>query len=347
MASLSAPPLELRWAWTLGNGGVVTAAIEKDEEIVAQGDTVLSRAPRGSKPQGHRVLVKPKQTPHRSERPPIEAVLTFGATSPICILRVDDHEVSPTTWPQRKRPSLVAERPPALPLSTWVLVLAAVLVVGGGGFLARSLLAKQKAATDDGLGGTFRALNGLFIAHYPKELDAKLPVLPPIASGVLIEDKQRTLSIVLVSVDLDVTNGARDPWALQQQLRDEALANLSTGAGRWRETARKEETCLGRDGAAVIGELAVNGTRTAKIWSCAFLDKSAGYLALAMGAEPAAQDALKRAREIVDATELTRLADLGAGLNPGLVAPTGSGSALPIGSNQGPTLDLKTLDPGH
>jgi len=311
----------LRWQWTLANGGNVTAVIDLDaqSEVVSQGSKVLSRSARGAKPEGHTVVVEPEPQPGDSERPPMEAVVTFSPAAPICILRVDGHEVSPKVWPVRQRR---VEPPKAqIPVGTYVLlgVVAIALVIGG--LVVRSLRKDTPPpAADDRLTNIHRSANGLFVAHFPRDLEAKPAILPPGAGGVVLEDKAKATSIVIGALTL-AESEPRDPWALQQRLRDEALANLSKGGARYEELARREETCVGEPGAVVAAQLVSRGTRTAKIWSCAFVHGTAGYIMLYMLAEPVDATDERRARSILEATELTRLADLG---------PTETSTDLPV-----------------
>jgi hypothetical protein len=306
----------LRWEWTLSNRGSVTAVVDTDlgVERVLQGDRLLSEGPRGSRPGGHTVLVEAPRDPDRSERPPIEAVVTFDPQLPICILRVDGHDVAPSAWPVRQR---VTPPAPSRPWGTYVLgalfVVAAVIALD-------TAVARIREASGAKLGpleGTHRARNGLFIAHYPEDLSAKAAVLPADVGGVRLEDKSKKVFVVLAAASADFVAG-QDPWSLQKRLLDEALANLPKGHGRFEEVSRTDETCVGERGAVVTGILAENGRASARIWSCAFEHDGAGYLALTMLTEPATPETVTAVRSIVDATELTHLADIGAGPEPAL-----------------------------
>jgi hypothetical protein len=301
----------LRWQWTLANGGNVTAVIDLDAstEAVSQGDKVLSSCARGARPEGHVVTVAPEREPGDSERPPMEAVVTFSPKAPICILRVDGHEVAPRLWPVRQRQ--VQPTKAHVPIGTYVLLglIAIALVVGG--VVVRSLRKEVPPPRADGrLTQAHRSANGLFVAHYPDDLEPKPAVLPQSAGGLVLEDKSKATSIVIGALPLGESE-RRDPWILQQRLRDEALANLSKGGARYEEVARREDTCVGKPGAVVTAQLVSQGTRTAKIWSCTFVHDAAGYIVLYMLAEPVETADERRARAIVDATELTKLADLG------------------------------------
>jgi hypothetical protein len=310
-----------RWQWTLANGGTVTAVIDPSTnvETVSQGSRVLSQSARGAKPDGHLVVVASERAEGASERPPIEALLTFAPSAPICILRVDGYEVAPALWPTRQRPTPPR---PDRPYGTYVFVSLAAIALLIAGTWIRSLR-QDPAPRDEGkLGGTHRSMNGLFVAHYPEDLEARLAVLPPGVTGVALEDKAKSMTIVLAALTFGPED-SRDPWALQQRLRDEALANLAKGAGKYEESSRRDEPCLGKSGAVVLGQIMHHGARQARIWSCAFAYDGAGYLALTMLAEPASITDERRVRAIVDATELTHLADLGA-----VPSPSGASSLL-------------------
>ncbi len=326
----------LRWQWTLANGGAVTAVIDRDAgtETVSQGRRVLSQCARGGKPDGHVVRVDPERAPDRSERPGIEAVVTFAPTTAVCILRVDDQEVAPTAWPVRAP----AQTPkPTKTYGTWAIICVALVALVTFGLVVRTTRC-DPPRVDPKTGGTYRAVGGLFIAHYPDDFEAKLAVLPPGAGGVILEDTAKTATIVIAATPNEVSTTA-DPWVLQQKLHDEAIANLRKGLARYEEGARREETCLGERGAVVTGKLTSNGKAKAHVWSCAFVHDNAGYLALYMLAEPADSGDERRARSLIDSTELTHLADLGS-LPPGLTPtdPLGTGEPLPAGSL--PRLDL-------
>lgn len=351
--------IELRWEWRLANGGLVVANIDaaRNLEIVSQSKRVLSQATRGQRPDGHKVLVSPERDPSQSERPPVEAVVTFGTNTAVCILRVDDQEVAPSVWPVRRRREPAVDQGPPQPIRTYALLgLGAVLLLAVG-FAVRAFRGDSGAKPQDSkLEGTYRSLNGLFVAHYPNELEPKLAVMPAVVGAVMLEDKLKTIDLIIASLNINDAQNTpsgppRDPWMLQQAYRDEAIANLPKGSGRWEETARREDTCLGKSGAVVTGQIMVHATRTHRVWSCAFMNDNAGYLILYMLAEPAGTADERRARAVLEATELTRLADLGT-IPPALIAnPTGSGAATgaspgdlgqvpQIGSGSLPKLEL-------
>jgi len=309
----------LRWQWTLANRGVVTAVIDPEalREMVSQDDRILSDGPRGSRPDGHAVSIAPASVAGRSDRPPIDAVVSFDPQLAICILRVDGQEVAPTTWPIRERKIEVQPSP-----RPWGRIIGfGALLAGALTLLVFRLTAPAPPPKQDrSLHGTQRAMNGLFIAHFRPDLEAKPAVMPNGVSGLLLEDKEQRLAIVLAAVP---SEGAvpHEPWALQQKLRDEALANVPKGIARFEEAARRDETCLGERGAVVTGYLAHKTSRRARVWSCAFVHDGAGYLALHVLNEPVDEATERSARTIVESTELTRLADLGAMPDPSSLPP--------------------------
>lgn len=301
----------LRWEWTLANGGTITADVDTDRQIetVLQGTRVLAEAPRGSALDGHTVLVEPRRAPDQSDRPPLEVVVTFDPTLPICILRLDGHDVAPSVWPVRKRP---APPPPARDWGKPIMLglFVATLIVTGILLASRRSDAPSSKKIAGHLPGTFRAMNGLFIAHFPEELEAKLAMLPNGVAGVLLEDKEKSVSIVIAASPPD-PNVLQEPWAIQQRLRDEALANVPKGIARFVEGGRRDDTCVGEHGALVTGNLMHKTSHRGRVWSCAFVREGAAYLALYSVAEPAAAGAEQSARAIIEATELTHLADIG------------------------------------
>ena len=307
--------MELRWQWTLANGGRVTAEIDPDQggERVMQGSRVLSSSERGEKPEGHTILVASERAAGASERPPIEAIVTFAPTANVCILRVDDHEIAPSIWPLRAPKPL----PPPTPRSSGnialvVLGLAALVAVG---FFVRSLR-REAPPPPSLLAGAHRASNGSLIAHFPEDLEPRPSLLPGGVSGITLEDKAKTVTIVLAAASLETLS--RDPWVLQQRLFPEALANLPKGEATYEETTRRDDTCVGQPGAVVAGRIMQNGDRKARVWSCAFSHDKFGYIAVTMSSEATAPVDEKRLRKIIEATELTRLADLGAPPMPSL-----------------------------
>jgi len=309
----------LRWQWTLANRGIVTAIIDPHgmRESVAQDDQTLSESTRGGRPEGHTVAVQPAKADGRSERPPIEAVVSFDPKQPICILRVDGQEITPTMWPIKER---TVETP--RPSKPWALMGGAGAILLFALFLGVRRLNATPApgVPDRSMHGTQRAMNGLFIAHFPPALEAKPAVMPATASGILLEDKEQHLIIVLAAAPTDPAE-VSDRWALQQKLRDEALANVPKGIARFEETARREDTCLGEKGAVIVGHLAYKTSIRAKVWSCAFVHHGAGYFALYSLAQPLDPGAEEKARQIIDSTELTHLSDLGLPPDPSALKP--------------------------
>ena len=270
---------------------------------------MLSRAPRHTKPQGHTVLVAPIRHEGGSDRPPLEATLTFASHAPICVLRVEGHEVAPSVWPKRDRSLKPTEpaRSRRAPFASYGLV--ALAGVGLVGLLVAILVVRAVASRPAGpakLDESLRALNGLFIAHFPGEMAQRIPTLPQGMFGVRLDDRTKATTIVLAAGPRDVTAG--DRWALQQRLLPEILANLKKVDETFEETARREETCLGETGAVVVGKLVEDGKAIARLWTCALVHDEAGYLLVSRINEPVAKDDENQARRIIDATELTHLA---------------------------------------
>ena len=282
----------------MGADGVKIAATldptEKTESVFVSG-RLVSEAPRGTKPEGH-VLEKPPGV-----------VVRFQPGALICILRVDGEEVSPNVWPVRKR----AERPKpkivALPLrAIGIGVLATALL--GGGWWAWSSRASAIAAGSSSLDASFRAENGRFVAHHPKRFAVKKPQLPVGASGIVLQDAERRENIVILayaSGDAPV-----EPWLVQKKLHAEALINLPRNGPAYEETSRGDETCVGKAGAVVLGKSRTARGEAANVWSCGFAHDGAAYLVMYSVRADAASEDGRRLREIIDATELTHLAEL-------------------------------------
>jgi hypothetical protein len=299
----------------LPNRGSVTATIDATgaTEEVAQGERVLSKCARGALPDGHVVSVAAEQLEDTSVRPPIEAVVTFAPTTPICILRVDGEEVAPREWPVRQKTSPRAAVAAVPWFRYFFIALGIALMVVAGVTLRWSR--REPPPPSGAFDVTHRAANGLFVAHFPSDVEPRQPVLPSGVGGVVLEDRGKTMSVLIAAKPLDDA-ASRDPWALQQDLHKEALANLSKGATTYEETSRREDTCHGKPGAVVTGSLMLRDTRLARIWSCAFVSGDAGYLMVTTLAEPVLRGDDARLRSIVDATELTRLADVQGGTTP-------------------------------
>ena len=298
--SLTSSP---RWEWTLANGGRVAAEIDpaQGRELVLVGGRIASEAPRGTKTEGHSVVV-----PHRegSRNPePLTAVASFEANSAICILRVDGHEVTPTLWPkpQRRLPQPEDEHP----VMRWLIYAAVGVAVIGIGLAIVSRTGGPSA--DQALSSTQRATNGLFIAHYPASYRSKPVVLPAPLAGSMFEDDTAHAAVVLAAFELEPTT-APDRWLLQQRFHDEVLANLPKAARSYGETERREDRCLGEAGAVIIGRFERPEGSKARVWSCAFVKDRRGYI-VAYALPDDARDAT--VRRVVDGTELTQLESLG------------------------------------
>jgi hypothetical protein len=299
-----------RWQWVLANGGAIDASIDSDAgtETVSQEGRVLSQSPRGKRPDGHVVLASPNRAAGLSERPPIEVVVTFAPSTHVCVLRVDGEEVAPSVWPGRERPA--PEAPPRS-AGPWIVAGVAAVALALVGASVRALRGDTTAAKDGALLGVHRSPDGRFIAHFPADLEARAAVMPSGVTGALLENKDKSTTLVIASVALD-PSASHDPWALNQMLHDEALANLPKGTSKYDEGARREETCLGSPGAVVVGQLLGRGARKARVWSCAFAHDDTGYFVLSMLSEPVEAGDDRRAKSILEATELTHLAEIGA-----------------------------------
>lgn len=317
------PSKQFRWQWRLSNGAAVEAVIDSaaGTETVSQGARILSKAVRGEKgADGHVVAVQPERSAGDSERPPIEAVVTFDPKRAVCILRVDGQEIAPSAWPMREAKSAaeIAASSPlnAPPIGKFILIGLAIvtLLVLGIFMLARR---DEKAAVVKKLEGTYRAPNGFFVAHFPpEELTARTAVLPLSMGGVVLENKAHTRAIVIGALSLEgkTSEGLRDPWALQQRMHGEALVNIPKADGKYEETGRREDTCLGERGAVVNGSITFKTGQRARVWSCTFANKDAAYIFMYLLSDPMTPADEKQIRGIVDATDLTHLADLGLGV---------------------------------
>jgi hypothetical protein len=161
---------------------------------------------------------------------------------------------------------------------------------------------------------TYRSPSGFFVAHYPSDFDLRPAVLPPQASGIILEDKDKSHAHVIVigAIPMEAIEGApNDPWVIQQHLHPEALVNVPKNDGKYEETARRDESCLNERGAVVVGTITQTGGQRSRVWSCTFTHQSATYIAMYVIAEPTTAAEENRLLKIIDATELTRLADLG------------------------------------
>ena len=294
----------LRWEWTLANGARVAAEIDKTQgrELVLIGGRIASEAPRGTKPDGHLVVVP--FAPGTRNPEPLTAVASFEQASPICILRVDGHEVNPTTWPQpQRRVPRAEEEHPAM---RWLIYAAVgVAVIGIGIAVARRT---GGGTADAPLTSTQRATNGLFIAHYPASFRPKPIVLPPQLAGSLLEDDAAHTAVVIAAFELDAAT-APDRWLLQQRFHDEVLANLPKTARSYAEIDRRDEPCLGEPGAVILGRYERPDGAKARVWSCAFVKDGRGYVMAYALPEKDPEGPLRR---IVEGTELTRLESVGA-----------------------------------
>lgn len=289
---------EHRWEWTLPDGVKITATLDPDErtESVFVGGRLASHAARGSKPDGH-VLEKPSGV-----------VVRFQPGALICILRVDGEEVSPNVWPVRKR----AERPKpqvvALPLRAVGIVVLAIALIGAGAWAWTSRASTTDPDAAATLDASFRADNGRFVAHHPKRFVVRKAQMPAGGSGVVLFDAVRSESIVIVAYAS--SDAPLEPWLVQKKLHAEALTNLPRNGPTYEETSRGDETCVGKTGAVVLGKARSARGEAANVWSCGFAHEGAAYLVMySVRADTPSEDG-RRLREIIEATELTQLAEL-------------------------------------
>ena len=293
---------EYRWEWTLPTGEKVAAVVDEQKQLesVYVDGAFVSTAPRGSKPQGHE-LGSPKGV-----------VVTFQKGALICILRVDNEEVAPAVWPVKKRGERPKPKIVALPIRL-IATLAGVAVVGGAMLWAlRTWLASSSPdVADAALTGVHRADNGRFVAHYPPRFIEKKTQSPPGTSALVLEDRVKASSIVIVARGTDVPH---DAWLVHKSLQGEALTALPRGGGQWEELGRADETCVGQPGAVVRGRVKNKDGAPADVWSCAFVNDDAGYLAMYSAPSDATTEDVKALRDVVESTELTHLAELGGGL---------------------------------
>lgn len=289
--------VEHRWEWTLPDGVRIAATLDPSERVesVFVGDRLVSEAPRGSKPDGH-VLEKPAGV-----------VVKFQRGALICILRVDGEEVSPNVWPVRKR----ADRPKpnlvAVPFKAIGIAAIACLAIGGA-YWAWTSRAPASDAPGSSLESAVRAENGKFVAHHPKRFVRKRAQLPANASGVVLVDEERSESIVIIA--LAGEDAPREAWLVQKTLHGEALANIPRDGKLYEETARGDESCMGKPSAVVRGKARTAKGDPANLWSCAFAHDGTAYLAMYSVRADAPSEDGRRLRDIVDATEITQLAPL-------------------------------------
>lgn len=290
------PPPDHRWEWTLPDGVKVAATLDSAlrVESVFVGDRLASQATHGETRDGH-VLDKPAGV-----------VVKFQPGVLICILRVDGEEVSPNVWPVRKRAERPKPRVLSLPLRGVCIAIVALVLVGGGvwAWTNRSPAIERGPA----LGTTYRAENGRFVAHHPSRFVVRRAPLPAGTSGVVLVDAERDESIVIVAcAGGDVPT---DPWLAQKKLHPEAFVVVPKNGRLWEETSRNDETCVGKPGAVVGGKSTTARGEPALLWSCAFVHDGAAYLAMTSVRANASSEDARRLREIVEATELTHLAEL-------------------------------------
>jgi hypothetical protein len=287
---------EARWEWRLPGGERVAATLDRERgvESVLVGDRLASQCPRGAKPEGHLAL-------------PSKATVTFDPRVLVCILRIDGEEIAPGKWPVPERKAERAPPSRALP-SALVLALGA-LVIGGIVFLALRGRGDPARASGE-MAGVHRAESGLFVAHFPPAFVARPAVVPSGTSGLALVDDEHADAIVIVAVASP--DPTRDVWLLQKRFHGEGLANVPRADGRYEELARRDDTCLGLAGAVVVGRITNRRGEPARVWSCAVTRGDVGYLVMSSLRESASVDDERRVRRIVEATELTRLGEVGS-----------------------------------
>lgn len=287
-----------RWEWTLPEGVKVAATLDASErtESVFVNGRLVSQGSRGSKPDGHALDA------------PRGVVVRFQPGALICILRVDGEEVSPNVWPVRKRAERAKPAIVALPLRSIAIGALAIALAGGGIWAWTSHAATSDAGGAASLESSFRADNGRFVAHHPKRFTARKPPLPAGASGVVLADATRSESIVIVSYAS--ADAPLEPWLVQKKLHGEALTNLPRNGPTYEETSRGDESCAGKTGAVVLGKARSPRGEPANVWSCGFAHDGAAYLVMYSVRADAPSEDGRRLREILEATELTHLAEL-------------------------------------
>lgn len=288
---------ELRWEWQLPGGPRVAATLDVAAavESVFVGDRRVSRGTRGAAPGGHVV-------PDAGELP---VVVTFDANVPVCILRVDGMEISPASWPL---PSRGKDRPPprqpvSISLGLVWLVLAG-LVAALAVFGVRALVSSRS----EGTSATLRAPNGLFVARFPPAFAARLGEAPPGTTVAILQAETSNDAIVLLAVPLEA--GSREPWSIHMKYYPEVLAALPRANGEYQELNRSDETSGGEAHAIVQGRLENAKGEPAKVWSSAFAHGNAGYVFAYEVREGASGEEEAALRRVVDATELSSLADI-------------------------------------
>lgn len=263
-------------------------------------------------PRGTASSSPPSRIAGGSDRPPVEAVLTFASHAPICVLRVDGHEVAPSLWPTRERRITPVDLRPPIPRAVGLAagVLGAIALVGLLVLITVRLFSGEGGASEARLTESLRALNGLFIAHYSSDFTQKVPELPLGLFGLRLDDAKAKTAVLVMAGPQEATAG--EAWLVQKRLFPEVVATMKSADETFEETARREETCLGEPGAVVTGTFRDGGKPVARLWTCALVHADGGYMLVTRVAEPAAKTEESRARRIVDATELTKLGILGS-----------------------------------
>lgn len=291
---------EARWEWQLLSGERIAATIDPTTgtESVLVGDRVVSQCARGAKAEGHVLSPSP-------------GIVSFDPRILVCILRIDGEEVTPSKWPVPERKP--RQPPPASSLPSGLALVAALVVVAA---LALFFLRGRSGGggKDREITGVHRSGSGLFVAHFPPSFTEKPAIVPGGATGLTLVDEENGDAIVIVA--LSSPDAPRDTWLLHKRLHGEALANVPRADGHYEELARRDEACLGQPGAVVVGRVMNRRREPARVWSCAVTHDGTGYLLMSLLREDASSADGKRVRRVIDATELTRLGQVGSSSPP-------------------------------
>lgn len=294
-----------RWEWRILDSARVAATIDDGFEHVLVGGQLESKGARGSKPMGH-VVELARRAEDGPDDPPRVITVRFDPRSPICILTLDGLEISPDVWPSRKKPVVKPPETP-FPLGTVAVLLAIAAAVMAVIFFFRHK--DSFPSTGGAMSEIYRAPNGLFVARFPPSFSARVAVAPKPMNGVVVEQKRKNDVVVILATPVQVET-QRDVWGLHKRLYGEALANVPRANGDHLETSREEGTCLGQPGALVVARVTNAAGEQAKVSSCAFAFKSAGYVVLTAVRENASADEANELQRVAQGTELTELSDM-------------------------------------
>ncbi|WP_146653643.1 hypothetical protein [Labilithrix luteola] len=291
---------ELRWEWQVPGGPRVAATLDVEAavESVFVGAQRVGRGQRGARPEGHVV-------PYAGELP---VVVTFDANVPVCILRVDGMEISPAVWPVPTRGRV--RPPPRKPFSLGLVVVGLVAIAAIAAITrVCSVFDVRGFGFTRGEAGktTWRAPNGLFVARFPSAFAARLADGPPGSTTAVLQIRGGDDAIVLFAIPLEP--GSREPWWVHKRFYPEVLAALPRATGDYEELSRNDDTSAGDSRAVVHGRLKNGKGESAKVWSTAFVHGNAGYVFAYETREGGRDDDESALRRIVDATELSALAE--------------------------------------